>query len=135
MEGLQRHSLFKPGQIAARGLVPISGGDRFGSILAAVTVVIHGDGSPRPALGTGQRLGVAVKGGIVRIEHHTTPYQAGKIFSRVKPKLAAYTHIVSFDVDEEKIIESTKENYSGPVVIGEDLMSFIIDESVKVKQL
>jgi ribonuclease Z len=62
------------------------------------------------------------------IGHHTTPEEAGKIFDRVKPKLAVYTHIVLVAdppvgaPTTEEIIASTKKTYSGPVEIGEDLM-------------
>ena len=31
------------------------------------------------------------------IDHHTTPEQAGTVFSHVKPKLAVYSHIVPFN--------------------------------------
>ena len=31
------------------------------------------------------------------INHHTTPEQAGTVFSQVKPKLAVYSHVVPFN--------------------------------------
>ena len=67
--------------------------------------------------------------------HHTTPEQATKIFSYVHPKLAAYSHIVKIrGVGEEEIMKKTKANYKGNVVMGEDLMSFSIGDSVSVKK-
>lgn len=67
------------------------------------------------------------------LAHHTTAEQAGKIFSAVKPKLAAFSHISKlYGLKEEDILKSTKVNYSGPLVMGEDLMSFSIGETVTV---
>lgn len=66
--------------------------------------------------------------------HHTTPEQAGKVFAAVKPKLAVYSHIArlyAYPVNE--ILTRTKVNYSGPVILGEDLMRFSVGESVTTK--
>jgi ribonuclease Z len=66
--------------------------------------------------------------------HHTTPQEAGIVFARTRPKLAAYTHIVTQStpnvapVTIEAIVMQTRETYSGPLQVGEDLMSFEIDE-------
>lgn len=47
------------------------------------------------------------------LAHHTTPEQASKIFNEVKPKLAAYSHIVKIYVlNEQEILKRTKVNYS-----------------------
>jgi hypothetical protein len=37
------------------------------------------------------------------VRHHTTPEQAGEIFSRVQPRLALYSHIGRRDVDSAKL--------------------------------
>lgn len=67
------------------------------------------------------------------LAHHTTPEQAGKVFNEVKPKLTAYSHIVKmYGHNEKELLERTKVNYSGPIIIGEDLMSFSIGDSVTV---
>lgn len=64
--------------------------------------------------------------------HHTNPQQAGEIFTETKPKLAVYSHIVNGvppnvpTLPVETIIERTRETYDGPLVAGEDLMSFTI---------
>jgi ribonuclease Z len=68
-------------------------------------------------------------------QHHTWPEQAAIIFNKVQPKLAAYSHIVKlYGRTEDEIMKRTKENYSGPVVMGEDLMSFSIGDSVLVNR-
>lgn len=64
------------------------------------------------------------------IEHHTTPEQAGTVFTRVQPKLAVYSHIVPGDVPD--LIPHTRKTYSGPLEVGEDLMNIEIGEKVEV---
>jgi ribonuclease Z len=67
------------------------------------------------------------------LAHHTTAAQAGNVFSAVKPKLAAFSHISKlYGLNEDDILKSTKANYSGPLIMGEDLMSFLIGETVTV---
>ena len=64
------------------------------------------------------------------IEHHTTPEQAGIIFTRVKPKLAVYSHIVPPDVPD--VVPHTRKTYAGPLEVGEDLMSIEIGDKIEV---
>lgn len=64
------------------------------------------------------------------VGHHTTAQQAGTIFNQVKPKLAVYSHIVPGDATD--LVPLTRKTYSGPLEVGEDLMSFDIGESVVV---
>ena len=67
------------------------------------------------------------------VAHHTSPQQASKVFNEVKPKLAVYSHIANpFVRNEQEVITQTKANYSGPVVLGEDLMTISIGDSVSV---
>lgn len=69
--------------------------------------------------------------------HHTSPQEAGTVFSRARPKLAVYTHLVllarppvpALSVDD--LIAQTRETYSGPLEVGEDLMIIAIDENGK----
>ena len=63
--------------------------------------------------------------------NHTTPEQAGEIFSRVKPRLAVYTHLLLFgDAKPEDLIPATRKNYSGPLEVGEDLLRIEISDKV-----
>jgi ribonuclease Z len=64
------------------------------------------------------------------IEHHTTPEQAGIVFTRVKPRLAVYSHIAPPDVPE--VIPHTRKTYAGPLEVGEDLMSIEIGDKIEV---
>ena len=68
--------------------------------------------------------------------HHTTPREAGLVFSRTRPRLAAFTHLVFLASDTiapasvADLIAETRHTYSGPLEVGEDLMSFCIDEAI-----
>jgi len=64
------------------------------------------------------------------LAHHTTAEQAGTIFTRVKPRLAVYSHIVP--PDAPTIVPQTRKTYSGPLEVGEDLMSIEIDDKIVV---
>jgi ribonuclease Z len=72
------------------------------------------------------------------LNHHTSPREAGQVFARAKPKLAAYTHLVLLagkDVAApsiEDLIAETRETYGGPLVVGEDLVCFEISDEVLV---
>jgi len=68
-------------------------------------------------------------------QHHTTPKQAAQIFNEVKPKLAVYSHIVKlYGRTEDEIMNRTKADYSGPLIMGEDLMSFAIGDTITVSR-
>jgi ribonuclease Z len=66
-------------------------------------------------------------------DHHTSPEEAGRIFTLAKPKLAVFSHIVFAtlkpvqDVPEEALIARTQTTYGGPLIVGRDLTSFTID--------
>jgi ribonuclease Z len=65
--------------------------------------------------------------------NHTTPQQAGEVFSRVAPKLAVYNHLLLFGgAKAEDLIPATRKLYSGRLEVGEDLMRIEIGESVRV---
>jgi len=74
------------------------------------------------------------------IGHHTSPHEAGLIFAQAAPKLAVYTHIVQIasehiaPVTLDALIAETRKTYDGPLVVGEDLMSFEIGEQVTIKR-
>ena len=74
------------------------------------------------------------------IGHHTTPREAGMVFSRTGPRLAAYTHLVLPGSDKvlpatvADVIAETRTTYPGPLEIGEDLMSFEIGTMITVRR-
>lgn len=73
------------------------------------------------------------------LNHHTSPQDAGRVFAQTKPKIAAFTHLVMLASDTvpapgiEELIAATRETYAGPLIVGEDLLSFEIGETVKVE--
>jgi len=73
--------------------------------------------------------------------HHTTAREAGLVFSRTRPRLAAYTHLVFLASQKippatlDDLLAETRQTYGGPLEIGEDLMSFEIGEDVTVRRV
>ncbi len=64
------------------------------------------------------------------LAHHISPEEAGKVFTKVSPKLAVYSHIVP--PDAPNLIPETRKNYSGRLEVGEDLMTIDIGERITV---
>jgi ribonuclease Z len=66
----------------------------------------------------------------------TTPEQAAMIFSKTRPRLAAYSHIVKKelpgDVGDDVIVARTRAaGYAGPLVMGQDRMTIEVGDRVK----
>ena len=75
------------------------------------------------------------------VASHTTPEEAGKIFDRIKPRLAVYTHVslmaaapAAIAALAESLIPRTRATYSGPLEVGEDLMTIEIAEKLQVRR-
>jgi len=68
----------------------------------------------------------------VIMAHHTSPEEAGDVFSRTKPKLAVYYHFVLLGtpkikpLTEQDVVDLTRKTYQGPLRVGEDLTSFVL---------
>jgi ribonuclease Z len=97
-------------------------------------LLIHEVGAARPDL---LASNVAVQRVIA---HHTTPKEAGMVFSQAKPKMAVYSHIVLLSREKfpeptlDDVVAETRQTYRGPLAIGEDLMSFEIGETVTMQR-
>ena len=65
---------------------------------------------------------------------HLSPEEAGTVFSKVQPKLAVYSHILTFGVSDDELTARTRKTYAGPLVVGTDLMSFDITDVVTTKK-
>jgi ribonuclease Z len=112
--------------------VLISGDTRFSENLirngAGVDLLVHAIAGSKPEL---------LQNPIVKriLDHHTLPPEAATVFNRTKPKLAVYTHFVLQRTPTvapptvEEIVAETRKTYSGPLQVGEDLMSFDITEA------
>jgi ribonuclease Z len=60
---------------------------------------------------------------------HTTPEQAGEIFTRVKPRLAVYSHAPASD----NVIAETRKSYAGPLQGAEDMLTIEIGATIEVR--
>ena len=69
------------------------------------------------------------------LDHHTDPAEAGALFSKAKPKLAVFSHIVTPSnppADGAEILKQTCIRLRRPDGHGEDMMRFrVIDTGVE----
>lgn len=72
--------------------------------------------------------------------YHSSPEDAGKVFSLAKPKLAVYSHVAIPPLDPsrpllttEDIIKRTRKYFDGQLVVGEDLMVIEIGAAIEIK--
>lgn len=66
------------------------------------------------------------------LEHHTSARDVGRVFAQTTPRLAVYAHMVLRDMTFDDLIQKTRETYDGPLVIGEDLMTFDIGNDIGI---
>jgi ribonuclease Z len=66
------------------------------------------------------------------VAYHTTPEQAGKVFARVRPRLAVYSHVCPPSATDEDLRGATRRAYDGPFELGEDLMVIEVGDTVAV---
>jgi ribonuclease Z len=64
------------------------------------------------------------------IDHHTSPEDAGRVFTAVKPKLAVYSHIAPSVTTAKDLEGPTRKTYAGPLLVGEDLTVIDVGETV-----
>jgi ribonuclease Z len=62
-------------------------------------------------------------------DHHTDGVEAGRVFQRVRPKLAVFSHSPVFSADTLALV---RQNYAGPVEFGEDLMTIEVGDTISV---
>ena len=96
----------------------------------SVDLLVHEVASPDAM----RRAGIP-QGRIAQIlVQHVTPEQAGEVFSKAKPRLAVYSHIVPPDATEADLIAPTRKSYAGPLELGEDLMVIEVGEKIEVRK-
>lgn len=100
---------------------------------AGVDVIVHEVIAAPPALLAKSETARRIVG------FHTLPEDAGRIFARVRPRLAVYTHVVLLTTDRAfpppdvaELVPRTRTTYDGPLEVGEDLMSIDIGDEVRV---
>lgn len=118
----------------ARRSVVLSGDTRVSDNLIrhaqGVDVLVHEVVSPE----TIQRAGTPLERTNSVVAHHSAPEQAGEVFSRTKPKLAVYSHMVPPTATENDLIPQTRKTYAGPLEVGEDLMTIEVGEKIEVRR-
>jgi len=72
---------------------------------------------------------------------HTLPEDAGRVFARVRPRLAVYTHVVLLTTDPAypppdvaELMRRTRTTYDGPLEMGEDLLAIAIGPEIRVQR-
>jgi ribonuclease Z len=115
--------------------VVLSGDTRFNENLikhaTGADLIIHEVAAAPPQLASDKQVQTVMA-------HHTSPQEAGTVFSRTHPKLAVFSHIVLSArpnvpaLTMEQVVEQTRQTYSGPLQGGEDLMSFDIADQVSI---
>ncbi len=60
---------------------------------------------------------------------HTPAEQTAAVFNRVKPRLAIYAH-----GGDPAVLAEARKTYSGPLEIGEDLMTIEIGDQIEIKR-
>lgn len=95
-----------------------------------VDVLVHEVFAPA----TLQRAGVPQGRAKHIVDYHTTPEQAGQVFTRVKPGLAVYSHICMPTATEQDLLPATRKTYGGPLQLGEDLMVIDVGETISVRK-
>ncbi len=83
---------------------------------------------------TFQRAGVAAERTRAVVAHHVTPEQAGEVFTRTRPRLAVYSHIVLPSATEQDLVPATRKTYAGPLEVGEDLMVIDVGDRIEVRK-
>lgn len=103
---------------------------------AGTDVLVHEVAAVRPEL-----LEKSPSAAIARriLGFHTSPEDAGRVFARVQPQLAVFTHVALLTTDRDfppptgmDVLRRTHATYSGEVVLGEDLMTIDIGDKVQI---
>ena len=63
---------------------------------------------------------------------HTPPEDAGSLFYDVKPKMAVFNHLILVGVTPKRLEMRTRKTYSGPLKVGQDLMTFVVGDEVSI---
>jgi ribonuclease Z len=75
------------------------------------------------------------------IGDHSTPQDATRVFRQARPRLAVFDHLLLIGDDictsqsVQELIETTRTEYDGNFVVGEDLMSFHIGQEITTSAL
>lgn len=117
--------------------VVISGDTRYSENLilraAGADVIVH------EVIAAGAEA-MALPGAQFRLSHHTSPADAARVFQRVKPRLAVFTHLALIPDRQgrvptaEEIVTEASREYKGRIEVGEDLMRIVVSDSIEVQR-
>lgn len=114
--------------------VVLSGDTRFSENLIrharGVDVLVHEVIAPEAL----QQSGLSPDRAKRIVAYHTTPEQAAEVFSRTRPRLAVYSHIVPPTASEQSLLQPTRRTYAGPLEPGEDLMVIEVGQKIEVRR-
>lgn len=75
-----------------------------------------------------------------RSAHHSSPTDAARVFARVKPRLAVFTHVAlapdrqGRPLSIEAVLKEASNVFTGRVEAGEDLMKIVIGDAIDIQR-
>ena len=75
-----------------------------------------------------------------RATHHASPTDAARVFERVKPRLAVFTHIAlaadrqGRPLSVEAVLKEATSVFAGRIEAGEDLMQIVIGDAIEIQR-
>ncbi len=91
-----------------------------------VDVLVHEVQVPSPGDSDEARLAN------ISLSVHTTPAQAGHVFSQTKPRLAVYSHIIPPQTTGAELADLTAPHYDGQLLTADDFMTITIGDEITV---
>jgi ribonuclease Z len=68
----------------------------------------------------------------VSLNVHTSPEQAGHVFTQTAPRMAVYSHIIPPQTTGEDLSRLTRPFYKGPLTTAFDLMTLAIGDQIEI---
>ncbi len=69
------------------------------------------------------------------VAYHTNPNQMAEVLNKTKPRAAILNHVLLFGVPEDQVIDEIKQQYSGEVTMGYDLMKIGVGNSIELQRI
>ena len=69
------------------------------------------------------------------VAYHTNPSQMAEVLNETRPRAAILNHVLLFGVPEDQVIDEIKQQYSGEVTMGYDLMKIGIGNSIELQRI
>ncbi len=64
--------------------------------------------------------------------YHTNSSQMIDILNQAKPRIAVLTHVILIGIEGSNLIQHLQDEYTGDVVLGEDLMRIEVGDEIKI---